>query len=137
MLRSQDVTDLPWQEAVPLEPICMFVDGKKMTSDTGAHIWYEAGHQVACSFFHRRSRLFTDAFAEVDWPQVHWMLNKEVPRLFKVWACKQVMNIAATNKNLRWRHHDRRSNKCTCCTIHVETAEHILLCPEEGWIEVF
>jgi hypothetical protein len=137
MLRSQDITDLPRQEAFPLEPICMFVDGKKMTSDTGTHIRYAAGCQDTCSFFHRTSRLFTDAFNKVVWPQVHRMLNEEVPRLFQVWACKQVMNIAATNKNLRRRHHDRQSNKCPCCTIHVETAEHILLCPEEGWIEAF
>ena len=66
----------------------------------GAHIWYVAGCQVARSFFHQISRLFTDAFNEVDWLQVHRMLNKEVPHLFQVWACKQVMNIAATNKNL-------------------------------------
>ena len=35
---SQDVTNLPPQEAFPLEPICMFIEGKKMTSDMGAHI---------------------------------------------------------------------------------------------------
>jgi hypothetical protein len=38
MIRKQDFTDLPQQEAFPLEPICMFVEGKKMTSDTGSHI---------------------------------------------------------------------------------------------------
>ncbi len=38
MLCSQDITDLPRQEAFTLEPICIFVDGQKMTSDTGAHI---------------------------------------------------------------------------------------------------
>jgi hypothetical protein len=38
MIRRQDITDLPQQEAFPLELICMFVDGKKMTSDTGPHI---------------------------------------------------------------------------------------------------
>ncbi len=108
-----------------------------MTSDTGAHIWHAAGRQVARSFFHQTSRLFTEAFDEVDWPQVHWTLNKEVPRLFKVWACKQVMNIAATNKNLRWRHRHGQSNKCPCCNINVATAEHILLRPEEGRIEAF
>jgi hypothetical protein len=32
---------------------------------------------------------------------------------------------------------DRRSNKCPCCTIHIETAEHVILCPEEGQVEVF
>ncbi len=40
ILRSQDVTNLPSQEAFPLEPICITVEGKKMTSDTGAHIRY-------------------------------------------------------------------------------------------------
>jgi hypothetical protein len=86
MLCSQDITDLPWQEYFPLEPICMFVDGKKMTSDTGAHIGYAARLQVARSFFHQTSRLFTEAFDKVDWPQVHRMLKEEVPRLFQVWA---------------------------------------------------
>jgi hypothetical protein len=57
--------------------------------------------------------------------------------LFQVWACKQVMNIAATNKNLRWRHRDGRSDKCPCCTIHVETAEHVIRCPEAGRVEAF
>ncbi len=71
-----------------------------MTSDTGVHIRYAAGRQVAHSFFHEMSRMFTDAFDKVDWPQVHRTLTKEVPRLFQVWACKQVMNIAAMNKKL-------------------------------------
>jgi hypothetical protein len=132
MLRSQDITDLLQQEVFPLEPLCMFVEGTKMTSDTGAHIRNMAGRQVACTFFHETSRMFTDAFDEVDWPQVHRTLNDEVPQLFQVWACKQVMNLAATNKNLRWQHPDGWSNKCPCCAIHVETAEHVILCPEEG-----
>ncbi len=137
ILRSQDVTNLPPQEAFPLKPIRMFVEGKKMTSDTGAHIRYAAGRQIARSFFHQTSRMFTDAFDEVDWPRVHRTLNEEVPRLFQVWACKQVMNIAATNKNLSRRHRDGRCDKCPCCTIHVETAAHVLLCPEAGWVEAF
>ncbi len=81
--------------------------------------------------------MFTDAFDEVDWPQVYRTLNEEVPRLFQIWACKQVMNITATNKNLSRRHRDGRSDKCPCCTIHVETAAHVLLCPEAGRVEAF
>jgi hypothetical protein len=123
--------------SIPLRTICMFIDGKKMTSDTGAHIWYATRCQVARSFFHQTSRLFIDAFDKVDWPQVHWTLNEEVLRLFQVWACKQVMNIAATNKNLCWRHRNGQSNKCPCCTIHMEMVEHILLCPKDGRIEAF
>jgi hypothetical protein len=83
------------------------------------------------------SRMFTDAFDEVDWSQVHQTLNEEVPWLFQVWASKQVMNLAATNKNLHQRHRDGQSNKCPCCTLHVETAKHVILCPEEGRVEVF
>jgi hypothetical protein len=44
MLCSQDITNLPQQEAFPLEPICMFMEGKKMMSDAGAHIRYAAQH---------------------------------------------------------------------------------------------
>ncbi len=44
--------------------------------------------------------MFTYAFEEIDWPHVHRTLKEEVPRLFQVWAFKQVMNIGALNKNL-------------------------------------
>jgi len=50
---------------------------------------------------------------------------------------KQVMNIAATNKNLSRRHRDGRCDKCPCCTIHLETATHVLLCQEAGRVEAF
>ncbi len=77
--RSHDLTDLPQQEAFPLESICMFIDGTKMTLEMGAHIWYAAGRHVAWSSFHQTSRMFTDAFDGVDCPHVHWTLHEEVP----------------------------------------------------------
>ena len=43
----------------------------------------------------------------------------------------------AMNTFMSRRHRDGRSDKCPCCTIHVETAEHILLCPEVGRVEAF
>jgi hypothetical protein len=82
MLRFQDITNLLQQETFPLKPICLFVDGRKMPSDIGAHIRYAAGQQVARSFFHRTYRMFSNAFNEVDWPHVHRTLNEEVPGLF-------------------------------------------------------
>jgi len=81
--------------------------------------------------------MFTDTFDEVNWPHVHRTLNEEVPQLFQVWVSKQVMNIAATTKYLSWRHRDGRGNKCPCCTIHVETAAHVLLCLKVGRVEAF
>ncbi len=83
MIRKQDITDLPQQEAFPLKPMCMFVEGKKMMSDTGPHIHYVAGRQVVHLFFHKTSCMFTDAFDKIDWPNVHRMLNKEVPGYFR------------------------------------------------------
>ena len=64
ILHAQDATDLPIQETFPLKPIPMFVEGKKMTSDTGGHIRYAAGCQVAWSFFHESDRMSTDAFGK-------------------------------------------------------------------------
>jgi hypothetical protein len=98
MIQKQDITDLPQQEAFLLKLICMFMEGKKMSSDTGPRIRYAAGGQVAHSFFHETLCMLSDAFDKVDWPNVHCVLNKEVPRRFQVWACKQVMNISATSK---------------------------------------
>jgi hypothetical protein len=112
MIWKQDITDLPPQKPFPLEPICMFVDGKKMTSDTGLHIRYAAGLQVAQLFFHETLHMFTNAFDEVALPHVHCTLNEEMPQLFQIWACKQVIGISATNKNLSWPHWDGCSNKC-------------------------
>jgi hypothetical protein len=40
---SLDIIDLQQQEVFPQEPICMFVEGTKMTLDTRAHIRYVAG----------------------------------------------------------------------------------------------
>ena len=105
--------------------------------ETGHHQRYAAGLQIARSFFHETLHIFANAFDEVAWPRVHRTLNEEVPQLFQVSACKQVMGISATNKNLSRRHQDGRSSKCQCCTIHLETAEHIMVCPEVGRVETF
>ena len=69
-LQMQDITNPAWQEPFWLEPICMFIDGKNMTLDIGSHIWYTARKQEACSFFHNTSRMFLDAFNEVDWANI-------------------------------------------------------------------
>jgi hypothetical protein len=137
LIRRQDITDLPQQEAFPLGPICMFMEGKKMMSDTGPHIRYAAGQHIARSFYHETLWMFINAFDEVDWLNVYHTLNKEAPRLFQVWACKRVMNISANNKNLHWHYQDGCSDKCPCCTVHVEIAEDVILCLAVGRVEAF
>jgi hypothetical protein len=50
--------------------------------------------------------------------------------------CPDCFRFGRASKLSR-RHRDGRSNKCPCCTIHVETAEHVLMCPEVGRVEAF
>jgi hypothetical protein len=47
------------------------------------------------------------------------------------------MNIVAMNKNLSGRYCDGRSDKCPCCTIHIEMADHVLLYPEASRVKAF
>ena len=69
------------------------------------------------------------------WPHVHRTLSEKVPKLFQLWVCKKIMRIAPTNKYMSYR--DNRCTKFPCCTLEVETTEHILHCHEAGRVEVF
>jgi len=126
--------ELPRQRPFPLESICVFVEGEKMTSDTGSHIRFAAQLQLAKQFYNRHGVLTTRQFNQVDWLSVYTTLHG-LPRLFRVWACKQVMNIAPTNQNLARR--DGRCATCPSCGMHAETTEHVLTCPEEGRVKAF
>ena len=75
-------------------------------------------------------------FEEVYWCHLYETLENKVPRLFSLWACKQVMGVAATNENLAMRDTSGvRYKKCPCCNVCVETAEHILYCQEAGRVD--
>ena len=86
--RQQDITNLPKQQPFPPEPMCLFIDGEKMTSDTGSHVRYAAHKCLAREFFNSYKVLFPNQFDEVDWKNVNHTLTDCVPRLFQVWACK-------------------------------------------------
>ncbi len=56
-----------------------------------------------------------------------------VPRMFQVWACKQVWGIAGTNREqARW---SDISPLCPSCMQVPETCSHILHCPHDGRVE--
>ena len=82
----------------PLEPICVFLGRNKLTSDKGDALRFWVQKQLARSRFHTADILYGQQFDSVDWEMVHEALNR-VPRMFQIWACKQVMNIAPTNGN--------------------------------------
>ncbi len=65
----------------PLEPVGVFIQGEKMTSDTGGHIHYWAHYQLAQAHYHEHNLLSHKQFDAIDWGSVHNTLHK-LPRLF-------------------------------------------------------
>jgi hypothetical protein len=53
--------------------------------------------------------------------------------MFSIWACKQVMSIAAANDNKPWD----RSYILPSCGVEKETCSHILACKDVGRVETF
>ena len=97
------------QKPLPLEPLTLFVEGQKMTTDTGSAIRYGAQLQEARAVFEERKVLFPDAFDEVAWRLVHKTLH-DVPKMFQIFACKQVFSVSATFDYL----YTRRDESCDC-----------------------
>ena len=95
-----------------LEPIGIFVGGKKLSSETRPLLQFYAHHQLARGLFHRKKILLRDEFEEVDWESVHRALHL-VPRLFQVWASKHVLGIAGTMKFLT--HQYGQDSTCPSC----------------------
>lgn len=123
----------PEQTPFPLEPIAIFAGRDKITSDSGSLVHFWAQQQLARSYYLKKNILDGDAFAQVDWGTYYAALHK-VPRLFfQLWACKQTMGIAGTNK-ARSRFTKDASPLCLCpsCNTEEETCGHILRCTESG-----
>lgn len=122
-------------QPLPLEPICVFVDDKKMTSDTGECIRFHGHRTLAKGIFSKRHILLPDAFEQVDWSNVYKALH-HVPRLFALFVCKQVMDIAGTNSRLS-KHEPSRSPLCPSCLDCIETCGHVLTCEQEDRVKCF
>jgi hypothetical protein len=69
---------LPPQDIFPLEPVAVFVDGEKMTSDTGDAIRFWAHKALARETFAKLGILYVEQFDEVAWRFVYDTLH-EVP----------------------------------------------------------
>lgn len=87
--------------------------------------------------FEERGVLLPHQFDLVlDWPNVYETLH-DVPKMFQIFACKQVFDVSGTNKFLHKRKAaPNNSPICNSCTIHDECAGHILCCPEEGRVQM-
>ena len=124
--------DIPTRR-FPLEPICVFLGKNKLTSDKGERLRFWAHRQMAKSHFHEKSILFAQQFDMVDWDSIHTALRR-VPRMFQIWACKQVMDIAPANGNRPWER--TLCPLCPSCAQERETCSHILSCNHEGRVDV-
>ncbi len=65
----------------------------------GDYVQFWAHHCLARTMFHSLGVLFHQEFDHVDWEMVYDTL-REVPRLFQVWACKQLMGINRRNNGV-------------------------------------
>ena len=134
-IRTTLISDrLPKSQPFPLEPICMFVGGEKMTSDTASHISFWAHRQLAKAFFKSQGILTNKQFEEVDWKSVHGTLHS-LPKLFQLWASKHVLDVAGTMKFLSYQ--DKRDPTCPSCKKCVEDCAHIIRCEEAGRTAAF
>jgi hypothetical protein len=121
------------QQAFPLEPMAIFVDEDKMTSDTGKRIRYWAHKALTEITFNERGILSMQAFREVAWCHVYDTLHG-IPRLFQLWACKQVMGIAGTNAS-KGHHPEGHDPLCPSCGSVHKTCAHLLHCDKVGRLE--
>jgi hypothetical protein len=96
-----------WQ--FPLEPICVFLGKNKLTSDKGESLKFWVKRQQARAYFYDADIMYGAQFDTVDWEMVHTILHR-VPRMFQIWACKQVMDIAPPNGNRPWE-----QGQCPLC----------------------
>jgi hypothetical protein len=67
-----------------------------MTSNTGPLLRFWEYKQIAWDVFACRKIFDTEQVEQVAWRYVS-AAQEEVPRMFQLWACKQVMDILATN----------------------------------------
>jgi hypothetical protein len=117
-----------------LEPIELFVRGKKMKSKTGGWNCFWAQHQLARTFYNNWKILCHEQFDSVCWTSIHRTLH-DLPWLFQVWAAKHILGISGKMSFLL--HQDKQSPLCPGCLNFRETCKHVAKCPEVGRAQAF
>jgi hypothetical protein len=128
--------EMPRQRCFPLEPISVWVGKDKMTSDTSKALRFWVHKQLAEQTLCSLGLLTPTQFGEVAWKQIYDALH-EVPRMFQIWAAKQVTEIAGVNANQAARNPGKDMDpRCPSCSAGEdsprETCSHVLYCEEEG-----
>jgi hypothetical protein len=121
------------QQPFPLEAIVCFAGQWKLTASMSWYMRFYVHKQLARTALSDMKVLSPQQFNEVAWYHVARALE-EVPRMFQLWACKQVLDIAGTNGNInKWD--ETKDPRCPSCWQCTETTAHILLCDEVGRVD--
>ena len=128
----------PRQEALPLEPVTAWVGKHKLNPSTSDELRFWVHQQIAKEVFVELKLMDAHAFDEVAWREIFKAMHT-LPRLFQIWACKQVTDIAGTNKReytIKKRKKVFHDPRCPSCASATETCAHVLTCREAGRVEV-
>jgi hypothetical protein len=106
-----------------------FAGETKIMADMTDKLRIWAHWQLAHEQFHQMKILCFQEFDLVDWEMVYLKLQ-EVPKLFQLWTCKQVMGIAST---IKWDKTVVRN--CPSCMQAQDTCAHVLFCCHEGRVD--
>ena len=116
--------ELPRQRSFSLETVTVLIGEDKLASDAADSLRFWVHKQLAEKTFHHLNILSPQQFQEIAWKQVYNALC-EAQRMFQVFACKQVNDIAGVNVNLA-RYTPHQDTACPSCGQEVETCHHIL-----------
>jgi hypothetical protein len=115
--------------------VCVWAGKEKISTNLAHHLRYHAHWQLTREEFSAADILNYGQFDKVDWEMVHRTLSA-VPRMFQIFACKQVFDIEGTNRWLaKFNKTKETSSKCPSCLQVTETAEHVLSCCHAGRVE--
>ena len=123
-----DPENLPNQEAFPLEPLCVFLGKDKMSSDKGARICFWDHKQIYEEVYRNTRILLLYQLKEVYWDMAHLALH-ELPRMFQIRSCKQVMGVVGTNL-YQSKYGPNHDPMFPSCTRSVESLSHVIHCSE-------
>jgi hypothetical protein len=125
----------PAYPQLPSETLSIVVDHYKLTSDTEAVFRFVTHRAEAKSLFVSQGILSIEQFDEVAWQVTHHTLCT-LPKMFQLFASKQVFGISAVLGNLaKQKAYAHLGNKCPSCANCKETTAHLLLCQEESRVK--
>ena len=104
-----------------------------MSSDKGARICFWDHKQIYEEVYRNTRILLLYQLKEVYWDMAHLALH-ELPRMFQIRACKQVMGVVGTNL-YQSKYGPNHDPMFPSCTRSVESCSYVLHFPVEGRVD--